>query len=209
MKENNRLITLKEAVMYSNHAEENIRLQIKRGLLRKYDKNGNILSDPLSKKGYFKLAKLLILFNIKNPEKVKKDFIKGKKQIDGNRNIIPNNIVVLRSEEMYKLSEIKNKSIDTWNIASNFNLIEKNESTSHNDLSNTSLQKIFSYFNESKRILKSQGNILVHSIPRNLPYFGLYLNNLGWFFKYWIAYSTKPLTKVSLNRFTPISNGIL
>lgn len=209
MKENNRLITLKEAVMYSNHAEENIRLQIKKGLLRKYDKNGNALSDPLSKKGYFKLSELLIFFNIKNPEKVKEDFIKRKKQTDGNSNIIPKNLVVLRSEEMFKLSEIKSKSIDTWIIASNFNLIEKNESTSHSDLSNNSLQKMYSYFNESERILKSQGNILVHSISRYLPYFGLYLDNLGWYFKYWIVYSTKPLTKVSLSKFTPISNGIL
>ncbi len=209
MKENNRLITLKEAVMYSNHAEENIRLQIKNGLLRKYDKNGIALLDPLSKKGYFKLSELLIFFNIKNPEKVKKDFIKRKKQADGNKNIIPKNLVVLRSEEMFKLSEIKNKSIDTWIIPSNFKLIEKNESTSHSDLSNTSLQEIYSYFNESERILKSQGNILVHSISRYLPYLGLYLDNLGWYFKYWIVYSTKPLNKVSLSRFTPISNGIL
>ncbi|MHA2074773.1 MAG: hypothetical protein ACW97X_09155 [Candidatus Hodarchaeales archaeon] len=72
MRKNDRRVSLKKAVMYSNHTEEYIRLQIERGLLKKYDKNGKMLTDSLSKKGllsvqifiekYSVLSKIIRLF---------------------------------------------------------------------------------------------------------------------------------------------------
>ncbi len=204
-----RLITLKEAVIYSNHAEENIRLQIERGLLKKYDKNGKIISNPLSKKGFFRMSELMDVYNIKNPEKIKEEFFRRKKSGDSVKCIIPKKIISLKSSEMKKLKEIENQSIDTWILSPNYSTEEKIDPTFFPDLSEKFLQKIYNYLNESNRILNSQGNVLVHSVPRFLPYFGVHLEKLGLFFKYWIVYSEKMEDVASVNRFIPESNGIL
>ncbi len=204
-----RLITLKEAVMYSNHAEENIRLQIERGILRKYDKNGVELANPLSKKGYFKLLELMEVYNIKNPEKVKTVFLKRKLSEDSVKNVLPKKIIILRSNEMKKRVDIEDNSIDTWFLFPKYAVRERNEPTSFSDISKDKLRNMFRYLDESNRILNSKGNVLVHSIPRFLPYFGVYLNKLGWFFKYWIIYSSKEQIGESQKRYTSESNGIL
>lgn len=204
-----RLITLKEAVMYSNHAEENIRLQIERGILRKYDKNGVELANPLSKKGYFKLFELMEVYNIKNPEEVKRIFLKRKLSEDSVKNVSPKKIIILRSNEMKKIVDIEDNTIDTWFLFPKYAVRERIEPTSFSEISRDNLRNMYRYLDDSNRILNSKGNVLIHSIPRFLPYFGVYLNELGWFFKYWITYSTKKQIGEFQKRYTSESNGIL
>jgi len=204
-----RLITLKEAVMYSNHAEENIRLQIERGFLKKYNKNGVELANPLSKKGYFKLFELMEVYNITNPEEIKRVFLKRKLSEDSVKNVLPKKIIILRSKEMNKIVDIEDNSIDTWFLFPKYAVKERIEPTSFSDISSDKLRNMYRYLDESNRILNSKGNVLIHSIPRFLPYFGVYLSKLGWFFKYWIIYSAKKQIGNFQKRYTSESNGIL
>ncbi|MFX0013120.1 MAG: DNA methyltransferase [Promethearchaeota archaeon] len=190
MPKRDRFITLKDAVIYSNHAEENIRLQIERGLLKKYDKNGTQLKNPLKVKGFFKLSELMAVYNIKDPEAGKERFLARKHRRDSVKDIIPSNFIVLQSSEMKKLAEIKDQSVDTWILFPKFTFKEKQDTSSYHNISNSSLIKeVYGYLEETLRILKSNGNVLIHSIPRYLPYFGVKLNHLGLYFKYWIVYS--------------------
>ncbi|MFX1283581.1 MAG: DNA methyltransferase [Promethearchaeota archaeon] len=210
MAKHDRLITLKEAVIYSNHVEENIRLQIERGALKKYDKKGNLLEDPLRVKGFFKLSELMSVYDIKDPEAVKKRFLSRKIRRDSAKNINPKTTVLLRSFEMNNLKKVMDNSIDTWILSPRFTLNEKEDKVTYSEISKSLvLREVHSYLKESQRILRPKGNVIIHSIPRFLPYFGLQLNKLGFFFKYWIVYPKKNSIQQNLKKFVPLANGIL
>lgn len=205
-----RLITLRDAVIYSNHAEENIRLQIERGLLKKYDRHGNSLKNPLQEKGFFKLSELMSVYNIKDPEAVKKRFFERKRSVDSVNNVIPRKTIIMNTYEMNKLDQIKNHSIDTWILSPKFNLDEKWESTSYKEITGKNINKMVQgYLEESERILKPRSNLLIHSTPQYLPYFGIMLEKIGLFFKYWIVYAGEAPQNQKFERFLPEANGIL
>ena len=206
-----RLVTLKDAVIYTNHAEENIRLQISRGFLKKYDKQGNPLKDPLREKGFFKLSELMSVYDIKeDPEEVKKKFLIRKQKSDSAKNIITKEIHVLSSSEMNKLDQFEKDSIDTWVLAPEFDPSEKLKAVTFKEINKSPiLDQVKKYLQETQRILKPNGNILIHSIPRYLPYFGVMLSEMGLFFKYWIVYAARIPHLQNLRKFTPDANGIL
>lgn len=205
-----RLITLKEAVMYSNHAEENIRLQIERGLLKKYNKEGNLLNDPLSVKGFFKLSELMLVYKIKDPETVKQHFLARKNRRDSAKDIIPKSTIVIRSSEMIELDQIEDNSIDTWILSPKFTENEKAETVTYSEVSKSRiLEEVYESLREAQRILKTHGNLIVHSIPRFIPYFGVKLSNMGLFFKYWIVYATEKINQYNSKKFVSEANGIL
>ncbi|MFX0151036.1 MAG: DNA methyltransferase [Candidatus Hodarchaeota archaeon] len=212
MPNQDQLLTLKEAVIYSNHAEENIRLQIERGALRKYNKQGIPLKNPLREKGFFKLSELMTVYDInEDPEMVKKRFFARKQKNDSVKNISPQRIIVLRSSEMKLLDQIESKSIDTWIFAPSFKMSDRWVSTNYENITvSSNVKEIRSYLEESNRILKMKSNLLIHSIPRFLPYYGIEVEKYGFFFKYWIVYSSNGFSqKKSLNKFIPEANGIL
>lgn len=210
MLRNDRLITLKDAVIYSNHAEENIRLQIERGLLKKYDKKGNLLKDPLRVAGFFKLSELMEVYNIKDPEGVKESFFARKHSSDSAKDIQPSNTIVLRPSEMNRLDRIEENSIDTWILSPKYNPNEKQETVVSAEVKKSPvLEKVYEYLKQTQRILKTQGNVIIHSIPRYIPYFGVKLGNMGFFFKYWIVYTTATPHQHNLRKFTPVANSIL
>ncbi|MFX0181825.1 MAG: DNA methyltransferase [Candidatus Hodarchaeota archaeon] len=212
MSNQDRLLTLKEAVIYSNHAEENIRLQIERGALQKYNKHGIPLKNPLREKGFFKLSELMAVYDIhEDPEVVKKRFLARKQNSDSVRNVCPQRTIVLRSSEINLLDQIESKSIDTWILAPSFKMNERWKPTNYENIVNSSYMKeIRSYLEESNRILKLKSNLLIHSIPRYLPYYGIEVEKYDFFFKYWIIYPFNGFSKEkSLNRFIPEANGIL
>ncbi len=211
MSKHEHLVTLKDAVIYTNHAEENIRLQISRGLLKKYDKHGTLLKDPLRKKGFFKLSELMSVYDIhEDPEDVKKKFLIRKQKSDSAKNIITKEIHVLHSSEMDKLNQIETDSIDTWILAPKFDPSEKLEAVTFKETNNSPIKiQVKKYLQETHRILKPLGNILIHSIPRYLPYFGVILSEMGLFFKYWIVYAAKTPRQQEIRKFTPEVNGIL
>ncbi len=79
MRNQEKLITLKEVVAYSNYAEENVRQIIVSGLLNKYDKFGKLFENPFRKKGFFRLLELLDVYNIReDTEIIKNRFFKRK-----------------------------------------------------------------------------------------------------------------------------------
>ncbi|UCG01386.1 MAG: hypothetical protein JSW11_17425 [Candidatus Heimdallarchaeota archaeon] len=210
MSKYDRLITLKEAVMFSNHAEENIRLQIERGLLKKYDKNGKLLNDPLRVKGFFKLSEIMSVYNIKDPEEVRKEFFARKKSPDSAKDILPENVIVLSSSEMNRMDHIVEGSIDTWILFPKYSLTEKQEPVTSTEVNKSPVLKdVLEYLNHSLRVLKTQGNIIIHAIPSYAPYFGVKLTKLGFFFKYWIVFNTAIPHKRNFRRFTPVANSIL
>lgn len=210
MARHDRLITLKEAVIYSNHAEENIRLQIERGLLKKYDKNGNPLKDPLRVKGFFKLSEVMSVYDIKDPEAIKERFLARKHMRDSAKDIIPKKTIVFRSSEMNRLDQIEEKSVDTWILSPRFTLNEKQDTVTYSEISRSPiLEKVLGSLKEAQRILKTHGNVIIHSIPRYLPYFGVNLNNMGLFFKYWIVYTAEKTDQHYSKKFVPEANGIL
>ncbi len=211
MSKHERLVTLKDAVIYTNHAEENIRLQISRGLLKKYDKHGTPLKDPLREKGFFKLSELMSVYDItEDPDDAKKKFLIRKHKSDSAKNIITKEIRVLRTSEMDKLDQIKKDSIDTWILAPKFDPSEKLEAVTFEETNKSPIKnQVEKFLQETRRILKSHGNILIHSIPRYMPYFGVILSEMGLFFKYWIAYAAKTPRQQKIRKFTPEANGIL
>lgn len=210
MSKHDRLITLKEAVIFSNHAEENIRLQIERGSLKKYDKNGKPLKDPLRVKGYFKLSEIMSIYDITDPEGVKESFFARKHSSDSAKDIHPSNIIILRSSEMNRLDRIEENSIDTWILSPKYNPNEKQEAVASAEVNKSPvLKEVNEYLKQSQRILKTQGNIIIHSIPRYVPYFGVTLGNIGFLFKYWIVYATAPPHQHNLRKFPPVANSIL
>ena len=210
MSKYDRLITLKEAVIFSNHAEENIRLQIERGLLKKYDRNGNLLNDPLRVKGFFKLSELLEVYDIDDPEAEKQKFFSRKLSKDSSRNIHPKKTIVLNSSEMDELNHIKEGSIDTWILFLQHSYEEKQVAMTFSEVSNSFVQnEVLEYLDYSSRIIKSQGNIIIHSIPTYIPYFGVKLTKVNFFFKYWIVYGTATPPTQNIKKFTPVANSIL
>ena len=210
MARHDRLITLKEAVIYSNHAEENIRLQIERGLLKKYDKNGNPLKDPLRVKGFFKLSEVMSVYDIKDPEAIKERFLARKHRRDSVKDIIPKETIVFRSSEMNRLDQIEEKSVDTWILSPRFTLNEKQDTVTYSEISKSPiLEKVLGSLKEAQRILKTHGNAIIHSIPCYLPYFGVNLNNIGFFFKYWIVYTAEKTDQQPSMKFASEANGIL
>ncbi len=210
MPRHDRLITLKEAVIYSNHAEENIRLQIEKGLLQKYDKYGNPLKDPLRVKGFFKLSELMSVYSIKDPEAIKERFLARKHSSDSVKDIIPDKVIVLPSSEMNGIDQIKENSVDTWILSPKFTYDEKQDAWSYKEVSKSGIYKeVHYYLRGSQRILKSHGNVIIHSIPRYLPYFGIILGNMGFIFKYWIVYPAEIVDQQNSKKFVPEANGIL
>ncbi len=210
MSKYDRLITLKEAVIFSNHAEENIRLQIERGSLKKYDKNGKPLKDPLRVKGYFKLSEIMSIYNIRDPEGVRERFFARKQSSDSAKDIRPSNIIALCSSEMNRLDRIEEDSIDTWILSPKYNPNEKQEAVVSTEVKNSSvLKEVNEYLKQSQRILKTHGNIIIHSIPRYIPYFGVTLGKMGFFFKYWMVYATATPFPHNLRKFTPVAKSIL
>ncbi|MFX0122555.1 MAG: hypothetical protein ACFFAE_02900 [Candidatus Hodarchaeota archaeon] len=210
MSNNDRFITLKEAVIFSNHAEENIRLQIERGLLKKYDKNGKPLKNPLRVKGFFKLSEIMSVYNIQDPEVVKEKFFARKQISDSAKDILPNKIFVLHSSEMDKLCRINENSIDTWILLPRWFVNEKQETTTSTEVNKSPvLNEVFKYLEHSSRLLKAQGNIIIHSIPSYAPYFGVKLTELGFFFKYWITYATATPHQNNSRKFLSVANSIL
>jgi len=210
MSKYDRLITLKEAVIFSNHAEENIRLQIERGLLKKYDKNGNLLDDPLRVKGFFKLSELMEVYDIDDPEAEKEKFLSRKLSKDSAKNIHPKKTIVLSSSEMDELSLIEEGSIDTWILFPHHSYNEKQVTMTFSEVSNSFLlNEVIVYLDHSSRILKSQGNIIIHSIPTYIPYFGVKLTKMNFFFKYWIVYGTATPPIRNRKKFIPVANSIL
>ncbi|UCE12329.1 MAG: hypothetical protein JSV04_09015 [Candidatus Heimdallarchaeota archaeon] len=205
-----RLITLRDAVIYSNHAEENIRLHIERGLLKKYDRHGKLLKNPLRQKGFFKLSELMLVYNIKDPETVKKHFFERKQSIDSTKDVTPRKTIIINKSEMNKINQIEDHSIDTWILSPEFNPKERWNSTSYEEITGKTIRKkVLEYLKESERILKTRGNLLVHSIPQFLPYYGLMLEKVGLFFKYWIVYATEVPQVQNYKGFLPEANGIL
>ena len=210
MSKYDRLITLKEAVIFSNHAEENIRLQIERGLLNKYDKNGMQLDDPLRVKGFFKLSEIMKVYNIKDPEVVKEKFFSRKRSKDSEKDIHPKTINIFPTSGINKIRQIEEGSIDTWILFPRYSQDGKHLASSFSDVQESPiLKEIFGYLKNYSKILKAQGNIIIHSIPRFAPYFGVKLIELGFFFKYWIVYPSATPCKQKLRKFTPIANSIL
>ncbi|MFX0172820.1 MAG: hypothetical protein ACFE9L_12960 [Candidatus Hodarchaeota archaeon] len=206
------LLTLKEAVIYSNHAEENIRLQIKRGALQKYNKKGIPLKDPLRVKGFFKLSELMALYDInEDPEVTKKRFFARRQNNDSVKNVWPHRIIVLKSSEMKHLDQIESKTIDTWILNPRFKKSDRWYPTNYENVATSSyIKEIRTYLEESTRILKSNSNLLIHSIPRYLPYYGIEIESQGFYFKYWLVYPSNEFSrKKSLNKFIPEANGIL
>ncbi|MFX0208202.1 MAG: DNA methyltransferase [Candidatus Hodarchaeota archaeon] len=210
MSKYDRLITLKEAVMFSNHAEENIRLQIERGLLKKYDKNGRLLDDPLRVKGFFKLYEIMSVYNIKDPEVVKEKFFSRKQRQDSAKGIIPKATNAFSTSEMHKIDQIEDGSIDTWILFPRYSYNAKQMALSFVEVQESPvIKEVLEYLNHSSRILKAQGNIIIHSIPNYSPYFGVKLTELGFFFKYWIVYPSTIYSKQNLRKFIPTANSIL
>jgi len=212
MSDQDRLLTLKEAVIYSNHAEENIRLQIERGALQKYNKHGFPLENPLREKGFFKLSELMAVYDInEDPEVIKKRFLARKQNSDSVKNVCPLRIIVLKSSEIKLLDQIESKSIDTWILAPSFKMNDRWETTNYENITTSShVKEIRLYLEESNRILKANSNLLIHSIPRYLPYYGIEVEKYDFFFKYWIIYPSNGFSQMkSMNKFIPEANGIL
>ncbi|MHA2328455.1 MAG: hypothetical protein ACXACR_08035, partial [Candidatus Hodarchaeales archaeon] len=211
MSKQERLITLKDAVIYTNHAEENIRLQISRGLLNKYDKKGEILANPLQEKGFFKLSELLEVYDItEDPEEVKKKFFARKHNTDSEKEITPKRIIKLSSSEIDNLENVLDESIDTWILSPVFNTSERQGTINFEKISKFPIvSEVNKYLREAQRILKPHSNILIHSIPQQIPYYGVTLTNLGFFFKYWIVYSIEYPSSPISSKFVPEANGIL
>jgi len=206
-----RLLTLKEAVIYSNHAEENIRLKIERGHLKKYDKNGNPLNNPLREKGFIRLSELKGIYNLtEDPAVIKDRFFARKQKKDSVKNILPENIIVLRSSELDLLNQIDDDTIDCWILTPSYHSSEKLKPVVFNDVeSSSSLKLVRSCLVHSDRILNSYGNLLVHSIPRYLPYYAIEIEKNGFLFKYWIIYAANNKIQENTNMFIPEANGIL
>lgn len=211
MTKQDRLLTLKEAVIYSNRAEENIRLKISKGQLKKYDKHGFPLSNPLRKKGFVRLSELKSVYNLtEDPAVIKDRFFARKQKKDSVKNVIPESIIVLRSSELDLLNQIDKESVDCWILNPSSNSSEKMKPVVFRDVeSSKNLKLVRSCLNHSKRILNSYGNLLIHSIPRYLPYYAIEIEKNGFLFKYWICYDINTKIQENAKRFIPEANGIL
>ncbi|MFW9779453.1 MAG: hypothetical protein ACFFE8_11415, partial [Candidatus Heimdallarchaeota archaeon] len=189
----------------------NIRLKIAAGLINKYDKHGNKLSNPLQETGYFKLSEVLDVYNIQDYELVKQEFLRKRIRPDSViENIIPESIVICNN-----LSEIKklpSRSIDT--CISFFPYDPRIRSKPYKidpDRSNV-IEPHKEWIKEVIRILNERGNYLIHSTPELLPYYGVYLDNFL-HFKYWLVSKTETLppdhNDEDSKRLSSVTNGTL
>ncbi|MFW9853619.1 MAG: hypothetical protein ACFFFG_01065 [Candidatus Thorarchaeota archaeon] len=204
-------LKLTDVFRITNRTEENIRLKIAAGLINKYDRDGNKLSNPLQETGYFKLSEVLNVYNIQDYESVKQEFLKKRIQPDSViENIIPESIVICNN--LPKLKKLPSHSIDTCISFFPYDPRIRNKPYKTNPDRSYVIESHKEWIKEVTRILNERGNYLIHSTPELLPYYGVYLDKFM-HFKYWLVSKAEILPPDHdddvLKRLSSVTNGTL
>ena len=105
------------------------------------------------------------------------------------------------------LKKIDNNTIDVIFADPPFNLRKDYDNFDDKNEDNVYLKWCFQWIKECIRVLKQNGTILLHNIPKWLIEYGAFLNAEGMYFRHWIAWDSmgSPLGKTLL----PAHYGIL
>lgn len=180
-----KLLRLTDVFRITNRAEENIRIKIAAGLLNKYDKEGNKLTNPLQETGYFKLSEVLNVYNIQDYKAIQAEFVKKRQRPDSIlEDVIPEVIVIINSLE--ELKRLPSQSVDTCISFFPYAPTIKNKSFKKSPNQPLAIESHQNWMKEVVRVLNNKGNYLVHSTPEYLPYYGIYLDK-SMYFKYWLV----------------------
>lgn len=206
---NERWFTLKQVAILTDKSEGHIKSKIAKGILKKYDSHGNILSNPIQSRGFFKASDIKEVFSLEL------DLSKLNKVVHNNRPYLEEDIqpkVIVRLDESNLFAELKkleDKQFDVCIASISFKLSEIGEPFRFNErlsLNKKYLKLSFSWMDKVQNLLTNNGSFLIYHIPTWLPYYACYLAD-KMVFKYWISVHTFTLEKVGM--FNPTSTGVL
>lgn len=202
------MLTLKDVGILTGKSEGFLKSKIASGELKKYDKYGNLLGNPIQTKGFFKLKNIKQLFPL-NQETKRAVPIRKCGEDYALVDIKPKEIIKIKEGDIDSLRKLGNKKFDVCLVAPQINLAELTKPfkfTKNIKENELFLQHSFEWVDKIYSLLTDNGSLLIHHIPRWLPYYATHLNN-RMIFKYWIAINSfETYTKDMFNSF---ATGIL
>ncbi|MBU4377233.1 MAG: hypothetical protein KKD29_07180 [Candidatus Omnitrophica bacterium] len=204
-----KMLTLKDVAILTDKSEGFIKSKIAKDELKKYDKWGKPLEDPVKYKGYFKLCDIKYVFHIEPDLKRLAIPHYNNNTHYEDKDVHPKEVVRIFPPNVYKkIENVRTNRFDvcimTAKIATSELLVpfkyENNQSINNN------LKETFRIIERASGLLTDNGSLLIYDIPRWLPYYAVHLAE-KLVFKYWIAIRTFDIYEKKM--FDPVSLGVL
>lgn len=208
IKDLEKMLTLKDVGILTGKSEGFLKSKIASGELKKYDKYGNVLNNPIQTKGFFKLEEIKQIFDI-NQERKDVLSIKMSGEDYVKVDVKPKEIIKVRENSIAYLEKLRKNKFDVCLMSPQISLLELTKPFKFTDNvqgNSLFLKKLFEWVDKIYPLLTDNGSLLIHHIPRWLPYYASHLDG-RMVFKYWITINSFEMH--AINMFNPISTGIL